>query len=256
MADKYGGLVIPIESALQAGTFPFEQACGDILLGYLGDYLRTMFTVYAQDAWNSIRPNKKIVNKLFLGQPEDGFSEQYLPALYVYRPGRETRELVESFEQTACDYRFQKGRVVVQWIMDNAPDAHRRERDEIIDGLRKITDMKTQLGRDPAWKVPVDQTADPHDKDAPVWGSSLANYAGFATLELLNAAQGQYIHEMMTPAPKRYYTELRASFYCEELLERDLELIGFPHEELGASYHSPDQGTGLGNFDLGSTIYK
>lgn len=249
--DIYGGVQIPAQIALPSGTFPGENAIADPLLGYVGHFLYTIMTTYVGAAWASIQPGKPIVRTIQTGDPEEGFNEAWLPALFVYRSPRETRELVETFELVADDYRFEKSRTTVRWILDPMPQEHRRKVNNIVLAVRKAIDRSVLIGRDPAWKVPGDP-----DPKALVHGSSLANYAGFAVLELLHAAPGNYINKMAAPAPLRTYSELHMSLYVEELLRRDINLNTDPHETLKATYESPDQETGLGPFVLGEQIYE
>lgn len=248
MTDKYG-VPIPIPPLSVIGSFPEQVGVSDPLLGYVADFLKTIMVAYAGDAWDSVQPGKPLVRTIRIGEPEDGFVESWLPALYIYRSPRETRELVETFEDIADDYRFEKSRLSVQWICDPQPQEIRRIRGEIVNGLRKVIDRSIARGRDPAWIVPGDT-----DLQAPTFGSSLSNYGGYATLELLHAAPGKYIHKMLPPAPPKKYDELRMSLYVEELLERDLSLIGDPHNEIQIEYKIKDQGTGLGELIIGDSV--
>lgn len=250
MSDIYGGLVFPVPPLGPSGAFPEQSAIGDKLLGYVGDFMRTILTTYVGDAWKSVNPGSPLIRTLIIGEPEEGFNDAWLPALYVFRPGKETRETVETFEQIADDYRLQKGRVSFHWIMDPYPQEQRRRRNEIVDAMRKVIDRSTMMGRDPAWKVPGDT-----DLKTPKYGSSLAEYAGFATLELQHAAPSKYIHRMMTPAPPRSYASMRGSFICEERLEQDINDLTDPTASLEATYTSPDQGTGLGPLVVGEAEY-
>jgi len=245
MTHRYG-IPLPAPPIPLPGTFPAEFGVGDQLLGYVGHYLKTIMDKYVGVAWNSVQPNKPLVRTILVGDPDDGFNETTLPALYIFRSPRETRELVETFEDVADDYRFEKSRVTVQWIVDPMPQMHRRLRNEIMNALRKAIDMGIRNGRDPGWIVPGDT-----DIKAPSFGSSLSEYAHFATLELLHAAPGKYIHKMAVPAPPRKYDELRMSLYVEELLELDMELIGDPHEQMEMQTNIPDLGTGLGSYQIG-----
>lgn len=256
MSDIYGALPIPVPPLGDSGEFPPESAVGDPLLGYVGDFLRTILRTYVGDAWTSIAPGIPIVKSLFIGDPEDMFIESALPAIYIYRPGKETRETLEVFEQVADDYRFEKGRIAVWWIMPAAPQERRRERDEILNAMRKVIDRCIHVGRDPAWKVPGhDDTDSPnYDVKAATFGSSLSGFSGFATLELQHAGPATYLRRMEPPAKHRSYMGLRISIYVEELLNRDINLLSEANESLKAQYTSPDQETGLGDFVLGEDI--
>lgn len=258
MADKYGGLVFPVPELPAPGSFPVDFAIGDVLLGYVADYVRTILTTYVEDAWKSVAPGySKIVKTIILNEPTTSINEEWLPALYVYRPGRETRETVETFEQIADDYRYQIGRISLQWVMPAAPQEHRLVRNNIIDSVRKTIDAAIQIGRDPAWIVPgdTDPLGSHYDAKAATFGSSLSSYAGFATLELQHASPASIVRKMEPPAKDRSYESLKMSLYCEELLQRDLDLIGAPHTSNKATYQSPDQGTGLGDYTLGEAEY-
>jgi len=264
MADRYGGMYIPVPVPLTAGSFPVEANAGDILLGYLANFLAKIIQVYAGDVWDSVSPSTPIVKTTLAQDPEDNFNEAMLPCLYVYRPARETREAIEKFEQVADDYRFQKGRIEVRWILNSVQQANHRKRNQLIDAVRKVVDRAMHVGRDPAWIVPgdtdpllPDSTPNPsYDPKAALQGSSLLNYTGAAVLELDHAAPSVYSHKMMLPAPQRHYDELRLSITVEELLERDLDIIGDPNVKAEAIYESPDQGTGLGPFILGDAYYQ
>lgn len=258
MADKYGGTEFPVPIPLWTG-FPEDYAPGDVLLGYLGSFLRTIITVECRNIWESISPGVPIVRKVFCDGPENILNENDLPALYIYRPGRETREVIETFEQIADDYRMQKGRVVVQWIMHTDPAEQRKRRDQMIDPIRKAIDLRTVNGRFKPWIVPGDDDPDSehYDKDAAVWGSSILTWTGANVIELDHASPGQYQHKMSPPARSRMYEELKMSFLIWERAELDINEAGdAPNDELEAHYESPDQGTGLGPFDLGDAIYK
>lgn len=257
MSDIYGALPIPVPALSATGDFPPESAVSDPLLGYVGDFLRTILQTYVGDAWNSIAPGTPIVKSLFIGDPDDMFIESALPALYIYRPGKETRETIEIYEQVADDYRFEKGRLAIWWMMPAAPQERRRERDDIVNGMRKVIDRCLHVGRDPAWKVPGhnDPLSPNYDVKAATFGSSLSQFSGFATLELQHAGPSTYLRRMEPPAKNRSYKGFRISLYVEELLNRDINLLSEDNASLEAQYTSPDQGTGLGDFVLGEEIY-
>lgn len=258
MADKYGGTELPAIIPLNTG-FPEVVAPGDVLLGMLGDFLKRVMEFHCGALWASISPNVPIVKRIVTDSPEVDFNEQWLPAIYIFRPGRETREVIESFEQIADDYRFQKGRIAVRWIMQTAPQEQRRARDQIIDTLRKAIDAAIHIGRHPCWIHPDDvaNPINPLDPKAALQGSSLLNWSGAAVIELDHAGPGQYQHKMQAPASPggKFYEELKISFFVEEKLDYDLELIGEPNLTSAATIESPDQGTGLGPFNLGDAIY-
>ncbi len=258
MADTYGGTELPAIVPNPTDEFPPVIAPGDPLLGYLGDFLKSVMEFHCADLWASMAPNTPIVKLVSTDSPEAGFNEQWLPTLFVFRPGRETREVIETFEQVADDYRFQKGRLAVRWIMPAADQQHRRRRDQIIDTLRKAIDAVIHIGRHPSWIVPGDTDAlsPTYDSHAALEGSSLLIHSGAAVIELDHAGPGTYEHKMMHPAPSRFYEELKMSFMVEELWTPDLDLIGEPNNEAKATIISPDQGTGLGPFVLGDAIYE
>lgn len=242
MADKYGGLVFPVPPVAEAGSFPKDSAVGDPLIGFVADYVRTILLTYVEAAWRSVSPGSPIVKTIILDSPEALFSEEWLPALFVYRPGRETRETMEEFSQDADDFRFQKGRLVVEWIMQTAPPEQRSRRDEIVDAMRKVVDKAIYQGRDPSWIVPGDDNEDlveQYDPKAATFGSSLSKWAGFATLELQRAAPGIFVKKMAPPAKARNYEMLKMSIFVEELFQHDLTLIGEPHESLEARFQTP-----------------
>lgn len=249
MADLYGGLAIPVPLPQAQGTFPLEAEVGDPLISYLANFLTAIVTFYVGAAWTAVSPATPIIKTSIANNPEDGFNEAQLPALYVFRPGRETREVVETFEQVADDYRFQKGRVEARWILNTAQQVNQRARNQLVDAVRKAVDRAINIGRDPCWIVPGDP-----DPKAATQGSSLLTYTGGAVIELEHAAPGTYNHKMALPAPQRHYDELKMSFNVEELLVRDIT-VNAPNNNLQAGYVSPDQGTGLGPFDLGDAIY-
>lgn len=251
MAHKYGGIQFPVPVVTTSGGFPEEQDGCDILLGYLASYIATVLQVYAGDAWRDISPSTPIVKSIQLNEPEDGFNEAWLPALFVYRPGRETREVIEEFDQVADEYRFQKGRVVVRWIMNPVQQANARRRNNVIDAVRKIVDNTINEGRDINWIVPGDP-----DTKAASFGSSLCGFTGAAVIELNGAAPGTYTHSMMLPAQPKKYAELKMSLLVEELLVRDVTLYGPANTSLSEQITSPDQGTGLGNLTLGDGQYE
>lgn len=258
MADKYGATELPAVVPLNTG-FPAVIAPGDALLGILGDFLKSVMEFHCGALWASVAPNIPIVKRVVTDSPEVDFNEQWLPSLYIFRPGRETREVIETFEQVADDYRFQKGRVAVRWIMSNAPQEHRRARDRIIDTLRKAIDAAVHIGRHKSWIVPGedDPLASNYDSHAALEGSSLLIHSGAAVIELDHAGPGQYQHKMQAPASPggKFYEELKISFFVEEMLNYDIDLIGEPNLEAAATIESPDQGTGLGPFVLGDAIY-
>lgn len=256
MADTYGGLEIPVPVPETSGptyTHP-EIVTGDPLIGNLAHFLYVVIRAQVQDAWNSIHPAQPVVKRFFPNDPEDIFNEEFLPGLFVYRPGRETREQVEAFEQTADDYRFQKSRVECWWILDNAQIANQRARNQMIDTVRKVIDRAIMIGRDLAWLLPedTDPTSPSYDPKAVTQGSSLAYHTGAATIELVHASPADFVRKMNLPAQPRRYQSLKMSFYIEELLVRD---VGDETTVLDAQYVSPDQGTGLGPFDLGDAEY-
>lgn len=256
MADKYGGTQLPVPIPLNTG-FPEVPSPGDQLLSYLGDFLRRVIEFQCGAIWGSLSPNIPIIKRVVCDDPTSDFNEQWLPALYIFRPGRETREVIETFEQVADDYRFQKGRVTVRWIMNAASKENRRIRDQLIDPVRKAIDMTLENGRHPCWIHP-DDVADPLnplDPYAATQGSSILNYTGAAVIETDHAGPGQYEHKMSPPAKSRFYEELKMSFFIEELAQFDLNAIGEPNIEAAAQIQSPDQGTGLGPFVLGDAIY-
>lgn len=249
MGDRYG---VPLPAPiLVPGSYPAVQAIGDPFLGFTAEFIKSVMMAYVGDAWTATQPGKPMVKEIRLHAPEEGFNEAWLPALYMYRSPRETRETVESFEYDADEYRYEKSRVSVRWILDAAPNANRQYRGPIINAVRKTLDRSITIGRDTAWKVPGDP-----DPKAPGFGSSLANYAGFAVLELQRARPSIYTHRMTPPAPPREYEELLMSLYIEELLDRDANLVGDPHESLEAGFQSPDQGTGFGPLNLGDAFYE
>lgn len=252
MGDTYGASTIPLQVAPRDGTFPPEGAVGDPLLGYLADVVRTLMQVYAGDAWESVQPGKAIVKTIHTSDPEDGFNEADLPCLYVYRPSRETREAVDTFEYLADDYPIQKSRVAVRWIMDAAPQEIRRARNSISDGIRKVIDRVIEDGRDSAWKVPGDP-----DAKAATFGSSIAKFCGVISMDLVHAQLDSYVHKMQAPAPTRKYDELKMSFLCEELLVIDPNTVdgSVPTSTMPVQIVAPDQGTGLGDFVLDDVTY-
>lgn len=256
MSDQYGGMPIPAPPFLPGG-FPDSKAVGDNLLGYLGSFLQAIIAAGAGDLWQSVQPGKPIIRNVFTNDPDEDFVESGLPALYVFRPPKETREVMESFDQIADDYLVQKGRVVAIWIFDPLPIEQQRQRGNIIDAVRKAVSRAIHIGRDPSWIVPgdTDPASPTYDSKAALFGSGLLPYSGASVIELRNAAPGKFNRKMALPAPIRHYFQLRMSFEVEEFLDRDLDLNGEPHLTLEADYVSPDQGTGLGNFDLGSEIY-
>lgn len=251
MTDKFGGLPIPAPVVAEPDIFPPGDSVGDPLIGYVADFLRAVITFYVGDAWNSVQPGKSIIRTVLTNDPDDVFIESHLPALYVFRPKRATREAVETSIDIADDYHVETSRLVAQWIMDPMPLVQRGLRNQIVNAVRKVVDKAVHIGRDVAWQVPGDL-----DPKAATQGSSLANYSGLMALLLNHAAPGEYIVKMTAPAPQRSYDDLTLSFYLEELLVFDLNLQGSPDVELEAKYISPDQGTGLGPFDLGDTIYE
>ncbi len=259
MAHKYGATEIPIQLVSEDEDFPPERAAGDPLLGYLADFLKTVITRYCGDAWEQVQPGKPIIRTVHCDEPDSGFKEQDLPALYVYRPPRETREIIESFDDVADDYRFQHGRVVAVWIHDANPQEWRRVRNSIIDGVRKCVDACIRLGRDSSWVHPKDleligSPAAPRDPKAEAWGSSVCNWAGATIIELKNSAPGKYEHRMLKPAPMRTYEQLRFSFEIEERFVPDIGINTEPHETIRHQIVSPDQGTTLGDYLLGEDI--
>lgn len=257
MADRYGAAILPAPIPIETG-FPPVVAPGDILLGYLADFLKTVMEFHVGDLWENIQPGKPLVKTVYCDGPEFTLNESSLPALFIYRPGRETREIIETFEQIADDYRFQKGRVACQWIMNPQPDNMRRQRDAVVDVLRKAIDASIHIGRHRSWIVPgdTDPTSPTYDSHAANEGSSLLGYTGAAVIELDHAGPGQYIHKMAPPAPIRSYEELKMSFLVEEQDVPDLTLQGEANVQLKATFVSPDQGTGLGPFILGDAIYE
>lgn len=251
MADKYGATIFPVPVVADTGEFPPEAVAGDPLLGYLANFVTKIVRLNCEAVWKSVSPSTPIIKTVYADEPENGFSAEWLPCLFVFRPGRETRELVETFEQVADEYRFMKSRVVARWIMNPVQAANNRRRNSIFDAVRKAIDAAVNIGRHPAWIVPGDT-----DLKAALQGSSLCNFSGAASIELDHAAPGQYRHKMALPAPDKLYDELKLSFVVEELLNRDLNLVGEPNLKVEEQVTSPDQGTGLGNYDLGTGIYE
>jgi hypothetical protein len=250
VADKYGGTELPAIIPVDTG-FPEVSSPFDVLLGYFADFIKTVMEYHCADIWASVQPNLPIVKSVKTDDPATNLNEQWLPALFIYRPGRETREVIEKFEWIAEDYRLQKGRVVVQWILNPSPQENRRRVDQVIDLIRKAVDSALEIGRHPAWVVPGDT-----DPLAATQGSSLLDYTGAGVIELDHAGPGLYEHKMLPPAQSRKYEELKMSFFVEELLQYDLDLKGGPHETAAVTIVSPDQGTGLGPFTLEDAIYE
>lgn len=258
MAHKYGGIEIPVPIQIRT-AFPPVVAEGDILLGYLADYIKTVMLTYVGDKWDTFSPNKPIVKTISMGPPGTGFVESMLPGLFIYRPGRETRETIETFEQIADDYRFQKGRVVVEWILDPIAQEHVWRRESYFDAVRKAVDAALQIGRDPSWVVPGDTDEDAVDQDTGValQGSALLTFAGAAVIELDHAGPGVYTHKGAAPMPPRNYDMLKMSINLEELLTRDLALTGEINAQLAATFLAPAQeDPELDEFVLGDAIYE
>lgn len=250
MSDKYGGLVIPAPVLPVPTPNRPEMVEGDLLVTYFSDFLQKVMTFYAGAAWSSVHPAQPIVKKVSGNSPESGFNENWLPCLFVYRPGRETREVLDTFVQVADDYRFQKGRLEVQWILNPVQQTNQRVRDGMLDAVRKVIDRAVQMGRDPAWTL-----VDDPDTKAEQWGSSLLGFTGCAVIELDHAAPGTWTQTMELPAKPKNYDVLKMSFAIEELLDRDITINTDPNEELSLEIESPDQNTGLGPFDLGDGTY-
>lgn len=257
MSDMFGGLQIPVPTDPDPNDFPPDEAVGDPLLKYTAQFLTAVIRTYVGAAWESIQPGKPIIRTIQTNDPDDIFIESQLPALYVYRPKRATREAVEMSVRMADDYQVETSRLVAQWIMDPSPQVTRAVRNQITNAVRKVVDRAILVGRDKAWIVPADLVpATPtYDAKAAINGSSLMAYTGYMTIELTHAAPGEYVPKMASPAPSRSYDDFIMSFYLEELLVLDPTLTSDPNTQLSAGFVSPDQGTGLGPFDLGDTIY-
>lgn len=251
MADKYGGTTLPVPVDITTGGFPPEAVAGDPLLGYLANFIAKIIRVHTEAVWHSVSPSTPVIKTVYADEPESGFNVEWLPCLFVFRPGRETRELVETFEQVADEYRFLKSRIVARWIMNPVQQANHRVRNSIFDAIRKAVDAAMNNGRHPSWKVPGDT-----DPKAVLQGSSFCNFSGAASIELDHAAPGQYRHKMMLPASDKLYDELKMSFVVEELLQRDVNLVSDPNVSVEQRMQSPDQDTGLGVYDLGIGRYE
>ncbi len=256
MPHKYGSTELPV-ALLENDGEPAIEAAGDPLLGVLADYAKTVIEFYAKDAWNQVQPQKPIVRTVILDDPEEAFNEATLPALFVFRPQRETREAIEAFEQIADDYRYLKNRIAVHWIFDPLEASQRKVRDSMMDAVRKALDFAINNGRDPSWKVPsdLDNTLPTYDPKAANFGSSLTGHSGADTIKVEHASPGHFVRKMLPPAKSKKYNELKMSIAVEERSIQDLTVISEPQNTLRATYQSPDQGTGLGPITLGEEIY-
>lgn len=264
MTDKLGALLIPVPEI--AG----KEAIGDPLLGFVGSFLSAVITAYGLPAWQSVQADKPLVKTVNLSDPDDGFAEDLLPGLFLFRQTMTGKGDGEVYRQDAEDYRYRVSKVWARLIFDPMPQAARAYRNNIVGALAGAIDRALDIGRDPAWRLVQDTAyagADPalvaEKLKSLAEGSDLARWAGFAVLEPEYVGSGVYVRKMI-PSPSslgqdgtpRKYDELRIVFSCDELLVRDLTLIGSPNATLEAHYVAPDGGTGLGSLDLGDAIYE
>lgn len=242
MSDTYGGLPIPAPAPTNP---PTPSAAGDPLLGWTADFVKAVLNANAPLAWNAVAPNTPVVKTVFLHDPRpEVFNERDLPALFVYR---DEGHVADELEWTADDYRFERGQIVLLWIPPTATQDKRAIRAPIVNAIGKVLDLAIERGRDPAWIVTGDT-----DPQAASKGSVLATWAGWASFGVKAIRRATIT--IPKGVDKATYEAVAIGCYVEELAVEDITkfdaLAG-----VDATFKSPDQGTGLGDFVLGEEIY-
>lgn len=245
MADTYGSEQIPIEPASPGGPSP--NVTGDALLGWLGAFLRAVLNTNALAAWQSIAGDSaQPVVSVFLFNPhETAFNKERLPALFLWRS-----EDPDRYEYMAEDIRAHDTVVHVMWIPPAVGDPERRtKRSGFLNAIKKLADVAISEGRDPAWVVDGDA-----DTQAADHGSSLLDFCGAERVEM-KSSRVTPLQIDLGKEGRQKYPALIIDLDVRELLAEDIEAHYPPNEKLTATFTSPDQGTGLGDFVLGEETY-
>ena len=247
MADNYGAITIASLSgaATPVANPPAVMDVGDPLLGFVADYIKNVLVAYTTTLWQTVAPGTPVVSQVRLHDPaQNSFNEKDLPAIYAFRDDNVSTQL----QWDADDYRFMRTILHVLWVPPASVQAQRRQRVAILNALSKVIDRAIELGRDPAWVLTGD--ADPQ---AAASGSQICPFAGCTAIELRSLKWTKITIPMIDGTTKQY-DALALDADVEELLTKDITV--FPVNFVQAEFQSPDQGTGLGPFDLGDAIYR
>ncbi len=199
MSDTYGRLTLPVV---------VPDACLSILL----DYFKAFLNANARAAWQAVCPGKLPVEATFSHHPErDGFNDNKLPALFLYR------EESRSFDDVAVDWRVAESGLLLLWVFPPAPQDKQRQRVAMTNAVVKLLDVAIERGRDPSYVVPLDT-----DRTAAEQGSVLLRYAGLLSLQLVKATSRELVIMMDDQSDARRYDAIECALRMEEQFEPDL----------------------------------
>lgn len=139
---------VPLPAVASSRATVTDQAL-DIVLAYI----RACFNAYAATAWRSVAPpTEPIVKRAFTHDPQEyDFSEDDLPALYLFRTGS-----AKNAEDVAEDIRVHTDTVRMFWVLPPAQSPQQARRVPIIQALGKLVDLKIDRVRDPAYVLASD----------------------------------------------------------------------------------------------------
>jgi hypothetical protein len=199
---EIGALALPAE--------PPEDGCATIAdpaLDMIGAFVAGVWRRYAGEAWSKIAPKEPIVRNVFKHDPEEySFSENDLPALYLFRVGS-----ARPPEQIAEDIRVRYENVRIFWVLPPAPQERQRQRSAIRSALAGALDSALERTRDPGWIATGDT-----DPLAASEGSSLINRASLMAIRLAEWATSQIAIAMKDDSPRRAYPCLSIRLELQE----------------------------------------
>lgn len=154
----YGATTIPVT----APTSPKTEATGDPALDVWAAYFKAYVNTYGLAAWAKVFPRKKSDNATqippvfmtFTHQPTDDtiaeFSEQWLPAMFLYRAGGGAQQW------EWLDGRIARDTMTLLWVFPTGAQAADRIRVPYVNALVKLIDAAIELQRDPCYVHPND----------------------------------------------------------------------------------------------------